>query len=280
MSIKQITLYIVLISIAAIATQCNDKTDADNLLPQKGICAHRGENQIHPENTLSAFKEAIRLGAHMIEFDVRMTKDKKLVIMHDKSVDRTTNGNGLVSELTFDEIRKLDAGSWKSEKFTDEKVPTLEETLEIMPSNIWLNVHLKGNAELGEASAKVIVKKKRINQAVIACNNEVLEGVRKVNPDILICNMERQSNRAEYVEETINGKFAFIQLLQKRKDETLADDLKKLNESKVLVNYFHAETAQEAEDLFNLGVNFILTNHLKQILNVADSLGIKSTSRN
>ena len=280
MNINQTALYILLISIAAISTQCNNKTSTDDLLPKQGICAHRGENQIHPENTISAFKEAIRLGAHMIEFDVRMTKDKKLVIMHDKSVDRTTNGSGLVKELTFDEIRKLDAGSWKSEKFLGEKVPTLEETLEIMPNNIWLNVHLKGNAELGEATTKVLIEKNCIKQAVIACNNEVLEGVRKISPDILICNMERQSNRAKYVEETISGKFAFIQLLQKRKDETLADDLKKLNKSKVLVNYFHAETPQETADLFNIGVNFILTNHLEQMLNVADSLGIEPTRTN
>ena len=91
-------------------------------MPIKGLCAHRGANETHPENTLAAFKEAIRLGAHMIEFDVRMTKDKKLVIMHDKTVDRTTNGSGAVSDLTLNEIKKLDAGSWKDKKFAGEKV--------------------------------------------------------------------------------------------------------------------------------------------------------------
>lgn len=212
----------------------------------------------------------------MIEFDVRMTKDKKLLIMHDKSVDRTTNGSGLVSELLFDEIRKLDAGTWKSKELAGEKVPTLAETLEIMPNNIWLNIHLKGNAELGEATAKVIVEKNYINQAFIACNNEVLEGVKKISPDILICNMERQSNRAKYVDETIEGKFAFIQLLEKRKDSTLTNNIKRLNEHHVLVNYFHAETAKEVTNLFDVGVNFVLTNHLTEMLNVADSLGISA----
>jgi len=68
-------------------------------LPQRGICAHRGANNTHPENTIAAFKEAIRLGAHMIEFDVQMSKDSVLVIMHDKTVDRTTNGHGLISDV-------------------------------------------------------------------------------------------------------------------------------------------------------------------------------------
>jgi len=112
-------------------------------MPLKGICAHRGAMETYPENTLAAFKEAIRLGAHMVEFDVRITKDNELVIMHDKSVDRTTDGKELIIDLTLVEIKKLDAGSWKSAKFNGEKVPTLKETLSVFPKNIWLNIHLK-----------------------------------------------------------------------------------------------------------------------------------------
>ena len=135
-------------------------------LPSRGICAHRGANETHPENTLAAFREAVRLGAHMIEFDVQITKDKQLVIMHDKSVDRTTNGKGLVSDLTLSEIKKLDAGSWKSKDFIGEKVPTLKEALAVFPKNIWLNIHLKGNKELGRMTAKVILSEGRMHQGV------------------------------------------------------------------------------------------------------------------
>ncbi|GAL80027.1 glycerophosphoryl diester phosphodiesterase [Algibacter lectus] len=117
------------------------------MLPSQGVCAHRGAKATHPENTISAFEEAIRLGAQMIEFDVQLTKDNILVIMHDDTVDRTTNGHGLVSKLTFEEIRKLDAGSWKSAKYVGEKIPTLHDVLQIMPNNIWLNIHLKGGKE-------------------------------------------------------------------------------------------------------------------------------------
>ncbi|MDO5565363.1 MAG: glycerophosphodiester phosphodiesterase family protein, partial [Planctomycetia bacterium] len=103
------------------------------VLPSRGVCAHRGETVVFPENTVSAFREAARLGAHQIEFDVCVTKDGKLVVMHDLSVDRTTNGTGRIADLTFDEIRRLDAGIKKGEQFKGTKVPTLEEALDVMP---------------------------------------------------------------------------------------------------------------------------------------------------
>jgi glycerophosphoryl diester phosphodiesterase len=256
----------------ALFTQCRNM---EKELPERGICAHRGEHEMNPENTLPAFKAAVDMGAHMIEFDVRLTKDKKPVIMHDKTVDRTTNGTGGVSEFTLAEIRKLDAGSSKSDKFKGVKVPTLQEVLDIMPENVWLNVHLKGDEELGRIVAEVIRDNKRMKQAVIACDGEVLKGVRGVGDDFLICNMERMGNRGEYVDETIKGKFPFIQLLIKRKDETFAGDVKRLNENKVKVNYYHGETPEETKELFDMGVNFVLTNNLDEMLDVAESIGIE-----
>ncbi len=237
-------------------------------LSGRGVCAHRGAIETHPENTLAAFKEAIRLGAHMIEFDVRMTKDKKLVIMHDKTVDRTTNGSGVVSDLTLAEIKSLDAGSWKDSKFTGEKIPTFKETLEIMPQNIWLNIHIKGGEELGEATAKVLTAEGRIHQGVIACGTDAARGVRKVNPKIMICNMERQENREEYVEETIKGKYQFIQLLKKRNDINIKNDIEKLKENNIKVNYYYGDSTDEIRHLFEFGIDFILTNRLSEAIEV------------
>ncbi|NOR75731.1 MAG: glycerophosphodiester phosphodiesterase [Draconibacterium sp.] len=228
----------------------------------------------HPENTIAAFQEAIRLGAHMIEFDVQITKDSKLVIMHDETVDRTTNGTGLVSELTLEEIKKLDAGSWKSQQFAGEQVPTLKETLEIMPRNIWLNIHLKGGEKLGEATAKVLNSAGCINQGVIACNLDAARGAKKVNRNILICNMERQGNRVEYVNETIQGKYSFIQLLKKRNDTNLLNDIKRLKSNQIKINYYFGDTATEVKELFEQGVDFVLTNKLAEMLEVAESAGV------
>ena len=90
------------------------------------LLAHRGLVQHAPENTLPSFAAAIELGLS-IELDVYQTRDEHLVVIHDKTVDRTTNGTGEVTEMTLAEIRKLDAGSWFDQRFTGEKVPTLEE---------------------------------------------------------------------------------------------------------------------------------------------------------
>ena len=109
-------------------------------MPGRGICAHRGASTTHPENTVAALKEAIRLGVHMIEFDVALTKDKKLVLMHDSTLDRTTNGSGAVSDFTLAQLKELDAGSFKGEQFKDIRIPTLQEALDLMPENIWLSL--------------------------------------------------------------------------------------------------------------------------------------------
>ena len=259
---------------ALFAQEENNKIE----MPEKGLCAHRGAMDTHPENTISAFEEAIRLGAHMIEFDVRMTKDKKLVIIHDRSVDRTTNGTGSVTELTLQEIQMLDAGSWKSEKFAGERVPTFKEAIAVMPQNIWLNIHLKGGEELGEATAKVLLSEGRIHQGVIACGSDAARGVAKVNPNIMICNMERQGSRDEYVEETIQGEYPFIQLLKKRNDTDLKIDINRLKNSQTKINYYFGDTAEEVKELFEMGADFVLTNRLSEMLEVADSIGIKDVN--
>lgn len=96
------------------------------------IFAHRGSKCNRPENTLAAFKEAIRVGADGIELDVHRTLDHELVVIHDETVDRTTNGYGLVRELTLSQIKELDAGSWFSPIYFEEKIPTLKEVLDFL----------------------------------------------------------------------------------------------------------------------------------------------------
>ena len=98
------------------------------------VAAHRGWSEKYPENTMIAYRKAAELGVDQIEIDVRESKDGHLVIMHDATVDRTTNGSGRVDSMTLEELRSLDAGSWKGAEFAGEKIPTLEEFLEFAVS--------------------------------------------------------------------------------------------------------------------------------------------------
>ncbi len=245
---------------------------SQNTLPAKGICAHRGAMDTHPENTIAAFKEAIRLHAQMIEFDVRMTKDNKLVILHDETVDRTTNGTGKIEDLTIKQVKRLDAGSWKSQKFKGEKIPSFEETLSIMPDDIWLNVHLKGGEKLGKKVAKVLVKQGRLRQAFLACGTNAAAAALKVNSEILICNMERQADTKAYVEQTIANKNEFIQLYKVTVNSEIADYTKKLNSNNVKINYCCTDSPEDVKMLFDYGVEFVLVNELGKMM---DSLNLE-----
>lgn len=115
------------------------------------VAAHRGWSEKYPENTMLAFEKAVQLGVDQIETDVRMTKDGAIVIMHDDKVDRTTNGSGRVDSFTLEELRELDAGSWKGEEFAGLKVPTFEEFLDYMVTlpEMTLDIEIKEYPEGG-----------------------------------------------------------------------------------------------------------------------------------
>lgn len=118
----------------------NPRMDGKRVL----LGAHRGDRRHYPENTMAAFRAAVKIGCDAIETDVRMTKDGHLVLIHDRDVDRTTNGHGKVDDMTLDELRELDAGSWKSPVFTGEKIPTVEEFLDLIaPTGMLVNWELK-----------------------------------------------------------------------------------------------------------------------------------------
>lgn len=242
-------------------------------MPSRGICAHRGASETHPENTLSALCEAVRLGAHMIEFDVALTKDGQLVLMHDNTIDRTTNGKGAVSNRTLAEVKKLDAGSWKHAKFKGERIPTLDEALAIMPENIWLNVHLKGDVELAEKVTKRIVVNKRLHQSFLACGVKAAEAAKRIDGRIKICNMERQGNSLPYVKETIAMKADFIQLYQGKSVDPAHTKL--LREHRIRINFCCANEADVVRGLFEAGTEFPLVDRLAPMLKVADEIGIK-----
>ena len=241
-------------------------------MPGRGICAHRGASDTHPENTLTAFREAILLGAQMIEFDVALSQDGHLVLMHDTTVDRTTNGQGPVSDFTLMEIQKLDAGSWKDKKFKNERVPTFRQTLDMMPENIWLNVHLKGGAELAAKAAKEIVSADRLHQCFLACGQDSAAAARTISQDIKICNMERQANSQQYVDETIVQQADFIQLYGGNSVD--AELTQQLKEAGVQINFCCVNEADKVKTLFEAGVEFPLVDKLSSMLAVSDDLEI------
>ncbi len=126
------------------------------------IIAHRGASALAPENTLAAFRLAKEQGADGIELDVMLSADMRLVVHHDQSVSRTTNGQGKVAELSWEQMKHLDAGSKFGDAFAGEPIPLLEDVFEELGGQFLINVELKNNANprnnLSELVGKLIQK--------------------------------------------------------------------------------------------------------------------------
>ncbi len=153
------------------------------------IYAHRGASGYAPENTISAFKKAIEMGAQGIELDVQFSKDEVIMVMHDDTLDRTTSGSGRLEDYTLNELKKLDAGSWFSSEYKGEKIPTLEEVIEILPKKFKLNIEFKPDKKNAKKIAEEvyrILKKYNYSENVILSSfyHETLKYYRELDKDI------------------------------------------------------------------------------------------------
>jgi glycerophosphoryl diester phosphodiesterase len=146
--------------------------------------AHRGEHLHHPENTLLAYQEAIRVGADLFELDVRTTVDGKLVLSHDGAVGRRTNGRGDIAKMTFAEVRALDAGIKSGPEFAGTRIPTFDEALDLARDKIGIYVDVK------EASAKDLVthieEHGMSDHVVIYASLSLGKEIQKLNPKLKI----------------------------------------------------------------------------------------------
>jgi glycerophosphoryl diester phosphodiesterase len=158
------------------------------------IIAHRGDSAARPENTLSAFKQALSVGADLVEMDVQLTKDGQVVVLHDVTVNRTTDGTGSVREMTLAEVKKLDAGypakfgpAWKGER-----VPTLGEALEVLRGKKKALIEIKRESVTADEDkgieAKVVAEVERLRMAkevaIISFERKALLRFQKLGPDL------------------------------------------------------------------------------------------------
>jgi glycerophosphoryl diester phosphodiesterase len=155
------------------------------------IIAHRGASGVAPENTMPAIDSALASGADYIEIDVHLSKDGAVIVMHDKSVDRTTDGKGEIAEMTVAEIKTLDAGSWFNETFTGTRVPTLEEVISQIDGKARLLIEIKKMGVENEGLEEAVIRIIRDSSAGSWCevqsfNDEVLELFHEKAPEIIL----------------------------------------------------------------------------------------------
>lgn len=154
------------------------------------ILAHRGYSGKFPENTLIAFEEAAKLPVWGVEFDVHLTKDQQLVVIHDESINRTSNGKGFVKDLSLDELRAFDYGSWFEEEFAGQKIPTLAEVLTVFKdTHHQINIEIKTDVfeyEGIEALIAIEIQKLGLHERIIisSFNHESIARFQQIMPNV------------------------------------------------------------------------------------------------
>lgn len=180
-------LLLVVLTIISLTVLAEDRADKlrENLFHNPKyvtVVAHRGDWRNHPENSLPAFQSCIEMGVDMIEIDLQRTKDGELILMHDRTVDRCTNGKGKISEMTYDEIQRLRLRPQHSASVTRNHIPTLEEVLNLCKGKILINID-KGY-DYFQQVYELMEKTGTTNQVIIKSGHS-LEKIRKENGTVL-----------------------------------------------------------------------------------------------
>jgi len=229
------------------------------------IIGHRGGVAGYPENTLAAFKKAVELGADGVEFDVQLTKDGEIVVIHDEFIDRTMNGSGLVKDHTLAELRALNVGEFFNSEFKNQKIPTLREVLEIVKDMEIINIELKNHLSYPNLETKVLklVDEFKIRDKVIisSFNHYSLEKIKKIQPAI--------KTGALLMAKIINpADYAFKRGFDALHMQFLTIDQKTIEKAHFMGMKICAYTVNYSEsviDLLEKGVDMIITDNIEMI---------------
>lgn len=221
------------------------------------ITAHRGASAAAPENTMAAFSLAMNNLADSIELDVQLTKDGKIIVMHDSSAKRTTGTDRLISDMTLKEVKQLDAGSWFSEEFKGEKVPSLEEVLELVSGKINLNIEIKNtdrSDEMAEKLVELLHKYNMVNNVVVTSfDKDVLLKVKEREPGVQVGYILSVAYGNFYEIEGVDFFSMNASFLSKRVVEEIHNSGKQVHAWTV-----NSETS--IRNLANMGVDAIITD--------------------
>jgi glycerophosphoryl diester phosphodiesterase len=261
-------------------------------LPVRGLCAHRGAMEICGENTRASLEEAVLLGAHMIEFDVRLSKDGQPIVIHDRTLDKFTDGVGKVSDFTVEELKRLTVRTGRDPTGAPERLLTLREALHLMPLNVWLNIHVKDNRRppgllkrliryreiaarttLGAATARVLMNEGRLHQALLACGAAEAQAARRIDPRIQICYLRNEDGAGAFVGEAIALGAQFVQFSKSRPPS--AESVERLQRHGMRSTYCCVRTREELERLFASGVEFPIVDNIHELASVGRELGLE-----
>ncbi len=246
------------------------------------VQAHRGYSEVYPENTLIAIEKAYEVGANRVETDIALTNDGHIVLMHDRTVDRTTDGSGSVQLMDLAQLRELDAGSWKSPEFAGEPVPTLEEALEVaMEMGGELNLEIKVSNRAASyvtetiRTAVAIVQEHEAHEHVVfsSFDFQALQQVQQLDPElrVLLLDWGAPSDSFDYLDVVINlGFYGWSPTAEYATPERL----KKAQENGIFV-HVGAGPGPRILEMIELGVDGFSANDAKALVDFLERQGLR-----
>ncbi|MGL5918536.1 MAG: glycerophosphodiester phosphodiesterase [Cetobacterium sp.] len=227
------------------------------------ILAHRGASGTAPENTIAAFKKALIDGCDGFEFDVQQTKDRKLVVFHDWTLERTSNGSGYLRDYTLEELKKLDAGSWFSEQFIGERIPTLKEVLDIIPDNLLINIELKEEYSIERGTENLLLDTiknyKHKNIIVSSFSHNLLKNLKDLDKSVKIGLLVESHllNLDKYIDS-----LGFeITAYHPSKNFISIKDIEYLRAKNIDINVWTVNSIIDMNNLKKMGVTRVITNY-------------------
>ena len=227
------------------------------------VFGHRGSMAYAPMNTLAAFELAYQQGAAGIELDVHRSKDGYPVIVHNFTLDETTNGNGAVSDKSLAELKTLDAGSWYSNDFAGEQIPSLDEVFESLGKKLLINIEIKSilpNTDgLEQATADCIARHQMQDRVLVSSFNPyTLRRFRHILPDAMtgfLYMPEMQTDVKSFLSGTLyQARHPHHSMI----DETY---MRRAKANRYYVNTWTVNSPERAKELKKLGVNAVITDH-------------------
>ena len=225
----------------------------------KKFCAHRGVSSLMPENTLPAFAAALALGAEEIEFDVRLTKDQKLIVSHDGTLERISDGQGELKNYTLEELKQLNIGlkhGWVVHFCTP------EEVFEQFANKITFNIHLKEHGEDGyllRELLKLIEKYDAYKSVYFAGSPRELAWMEKIAPEIPRVAIQLPRDEVGIFETAKAYHCVGVQFWLGMFDQQLID---KLHQNDIFCNLYYADDAENYQKYFDMGIDTLLTNRM------------------
>jgi glycerophosphoryl diester phosphodiesterase len=232
------------------------------------VIAHRGFSGQAPENTMAAFRRALAAGADMIELDVQLSADGQVVVIHDETLERTTDGFGRVADLAWQDLSRLDAGSWFAPEFAGERIPLLREVLRFARGKILVNIEIKTEAwspnTLEGIAARVLalVDEAGMRDQVIisSFDSRILRQVRQIDADIRTASLYHVDVHGELRPAVIVAKDGSQGLNLSRSEVTprVVEECRALG---VPVSVYTVNTRELMEYVLAMSVHAIFTDH-------------------